>query len=94
MQIKSMSVGNWAFLYPAGERAQIDAIFVEGNLAISIKSLKMCIHIYSAVLLLGIYLTNQSKYRCKYLCINTVNKELFLLMKPKNNLHIQSEAAG
>lgn len=43
----------------------------------------MCIHTYSAVLFLGIYLTNQSKYRCKYLCVNTVNKELFLLMKPE-----------
>lgn len=39
MQIKS-SVGNWAFSYCAGERVQIDAIFVEGNLAISIKSPK------------------------------------------------------
>ena len=44
MQIK-LSVGNWAFSYRTGERVQIDAIFVEGNLAISIKNLKS-VHTY------------------------------------------------
>lgn len=45
MQIKSTNMGNWAFLYAAGERAQMDAIFVEGNLAIPIRSLKN-VHTY------------------------------------------------
>lgn len=55
----------------------------------------MCIHtLDSAILLLGVCLNDQEEYMCNYVCISIFNKALFMLMKTKNNLHIQAQAVG